>query len=137
MDRISDDRLRRLLEGYDVAPPGKDLLERTRMMMHRHLAARREELSIVLPAARRPEHSMGLVASVLVLGLLVCCSLFYAATVGTVLKIVLPSSADIYLAHSLIGISAAGAAMVIGMALTTFFKVYVPQRRNVTVPAVN
>ncbi|MFC1544714.1 hypothetical protein ACFL4X_00965 [Gemmatimonadota bacterium] len=127
MDKISEEMLRKLMQGYDVAPPANDLLEQTRTMMQRHLAARREELLIEAPAAR-PNSSMGLVVSVLVLGVLVCCNLFYAATVGTVLKLVLPSSADVYLTQSLIGISVGGAALVIGMVLTVFFKVYITQR---------
>ena len=130
MDRISDEMLGKLLRGYDVAPPSDDLLERTRLMMQRHLAARREELALEVPAARKSS-SVGLVVSVLVLGVLVCCNLFYVATVGTVLKLVLPSTADIYLNQSLIGVSVGGAALVIGMVLTAFFKVYIMQRNRV------
>lgn len=133
MDRISDEQLKRLLEGYSVAPPDGDFLKRTRRMMHRHLAARSEELALELPVARAQRQSVGMVASVLVLGLLVCCSLFYAATVGTLLRLVLPSSADVYLTQSLIGVSVAGAAMVIGLVLTAFFKIYVSRKQPVTV----
>ena len=136
MDRIDDELLGRLLEGYRVSPPGEDLLERTRMMMHRHLAARREELLANTPVARRAERPLGLVVSVLVLGLLVCCNLFYAATVGTVLGLLLPGWADVYLAHSLIGISVAGAALVIGMVMTAVGKVFLAQRCRIQAPVV-
>ena len=136
MDRISDEMLRKLMQGYDVAPPQDDLLARTRTMMHRHLAARREELAIEVPAAARESSAIGLVVSVLVLGVLVSCNLFYAATVGTVLKLVLPGTADVYLTQSLIGISLGGAALVIGMVLTAFFKVYFMHRNRLKTVAV-
>ena len=131
MDRISDEMLKKLMQGYEVAPPGKDLLERTRMMMQRQLAARREELAAEAQAAAPARSSMGLVVSVLVLVVLVCCNLFYVATVGTVLRLVLPKAADVYLTQSLIGVSVGGTALVIGMVLTAFFKVYFTQRGRV------
>ncbi len=134
MDRINDEMLGKLLEGYNVAPPGEDLLKRTRMMMQRHLAARREELFAPAPVSHNPERPIRLIVSVMVLGLLVCCNLFYAATVGTLLKLLLPSSAEVYLTHSLIGISVAGAALVIGMVMTVSGKVFISQRNQVRVP---
>lgn len=137
MDRINDELLGRLLEGYRVSPPGDDLLGRTRLMMHRHLAARREELCAAVPVTRKAgQRPLGLVVSVLVLGLLVCCNLFYAAAVGTVLKLLLPSSADVYLAHSLIGISVAGVVLMVGMVLTAMGRVFLPQRCRIQVPVV-
>ncbi len=136
MDRISDEMLGKMLEGYSVNPPGENLMERTRMMMQRHLAAHREELLAAVPFARKAERPTGIVVSVLVLSLLICCNLFYAATVGTVLRLLLPSSADVYLTHSMIGISVAGAVMIIGMVMMATGKVFLAQRCRIQTPVV-
>ncbi len=136
MDRINDELLGKLLDGYRVSPPGGDLLERTRTIMHRELAAHREALYAGAPVVRKAECPLGLIVSVLMLALLVCCNLFYAATVGTVLGLLLPGWADVYLAHSLIGISVAGAALVIGMVMTAVGKVFLAQRCRIQAPVV-
>jgi hypothetical protein len=137
MDRINEELLGKLLNEYSVEPPSEKLLERTRMMMGRQLAARREELLAVAPAAHRVERPMGIVVSTLVLSLLICCNLFYAATVGTVLRLLLPSSADVYLTHSLIGISVAGTVIIIGMVMTATGKVFMSQRSQVRIPVTH
>ena len=63
MDRIDERELKKLLEGYSVSPPSDELLESTRTMMHRHLAARREEMCVEAAVSRAPaERPMGLVS---------------------------------------------------------------------------
>lgn len=119
MDRLNDEQLKKLLGSYEVGAPPSSLLARTKDLMRREMAAAEAA------AEKRRfawKGNAGLVLTVLVLAILTGFNLFYVATVGTLLKIFLPSAADIYLNQSMLGISVASAALVCGMVLVVFFK---------------
>ena len=120
MDRLNEEQLKKLLGSYDVGAPPSSLIARTKDLMHREMAAAEA-------VAQKPSFAWkgnaGLVLTVLVLAILTGFNLFYVATVGTLLKILLPSSAGFYLDQSMLGISVASAALVAGMVIVVFFKV--------------
>jgi hypothetical protein len=119
MERISDEQLRKLLGQFTVSSPRNELVAETKRLM-------RQEMALQAAPARKGQAGMVLV--MVALSLLVCFNLFYVATVGTLLKLLLPSSLEVYLNHSLFGISAAAAALVCGMVITVFFKTFQPRR---------
>lgn len=120
MDKLSDEQLRELLQGYEVGAPPASLLARTKDLMRREMAA-----AEAVAENRRLawKGNAGLVLTVLVLALLIGFNLFYVATVGTLLKMFLPSSAGFFLNQSMLGISVACTATVMVMVIVVFFKV--------------
>ena len=119
MERISDEQLRKLLGQFTVSDPRTELVAETKRLMRR-------EMALQAAPARKGQVQMILAMTALVL--LVCFNLFYVATVGTLLKFFLPSSFEVYLNHSMLGISAAAVAMVAGMVIMVFFKAFQPRR---------
>ena len=119
MDRISDEQLHKLLGQFTVSGPGPELVADTKRLMRR-------EMAVQAAPVRKGQTGMILAMSAFVL--LICFNLFYVATVGTLLKSLLPGSYEVYLNHSMLGISAAAAAMVCGMAVMVFFRAFQPQR---------
>jgi len=119
MERISDEQLRKLLGQFTVSSPRNELVAETKRLM-------RQEIAFQAAPARKGQAGMVLV--MVALSLLVCFNLFYVATVGTLLKLLLPSSFEVYLNHSMLGVSVAAAAMVCGMVIMVFLKAFQPRR---------
>ena len=119
MERLSDEQLRKMLGQFNVSGPSMELVAETKSLMRREMAfqaapARKGQARIVMVMAA--------------LALLFCFNMFYVATVGTLLKLLLPSSFEVYLNHSMLGVSVAAAAMVCGMVIMVFFKAFQPRR---------
>ena len=112
MDWISDEQLRALLGHYEVSGPSPALLALTRRRM------RGEMLLVAQPV----KGQSGMLLTLSALAILVTLNMFYVATVGTLLKLFLPRNLDVYLNQSMLGISVAAAAMLMGMVLVVFFK---------------
>jgi len=119
MERISDEQLRKLLGHFTVSGPRTELVAETKRLML-------QEMALQIAPARKGQ--AGMVLAVIALALLICFNLFYVATVGTLLRLLLPSSYEVFLNHSLLGISAAAVAMVCGMVIMVFFKTFQPRR---------
>ncbi len=119
MERLSDEQLRKMLGQFTVSDPRAELVAGTKKLM-------RQEMAFQAAPARKGQAGMVLVMAAL--SLLVCFNLFYVATVGTLLKLLLPSSFEVYLNHSMLGVSVAAAAMVCGMVMVVFFKAFQPRR---------
>ncbi len=119
MERLSDKQLRKMLGQFNVSGPSMELVAETKSLMRREMA---------FQAAPARKGQTGMVLVMAALALLVCFNLFYVATVGTLLKLLLPSSFEVYLNHSMLGVSVAAAAMVCGMVIMVFFKAFQPRR---------
>ena len=119
MQRIDEEQLRNILGKYRVAPLRVELVAQTKRLM-------REEMLCHSPA---PETGQaGMVLMLAMLALLICFNMFYVATVGTILKFVLPASLELFLNHSILGVSVAGVSIMSGFVFLIYFKNFGKQR---------
>lgn len=119
MKPIDEESLREILKKDCLQGPRAALVAETKRLM-------REELLLAAEPVEVKQKGMIYVLAVLVV--LICLNLFYMAAVGTILEFALPSSMAVFIRHSMIGVSVAGASLVSGAAMLIFFKMFQAQK---------
>jgi hypothetical protein len=117
MEKMSEDRLRAFLRGYEVCEPPVFLVERTKRLM-------REEAALL--AAPAPVRVQGWMGALFAVALLLAVNFFYALTVGTLLKFALPPEWSHILIRSMFVCAAAEICLIAGTLLIVVFTQFRP-----------
>lgn len=119
MEYQNNNDIREFLLRYDVAGPGPELVERTRMLMHEEL----ERLSTSV------SWQAGWIFFIAGLALMMCLGVFYTFTVGIIMSFILPENLMGILNHSYLMFTGAGGIMIALVLVVFSFK-------NVRIPSM-
>jgi len=108
----NEEKMRALFRAYEVCEPGDLLVERTKRLMRAELACQ---------TAPVPVRLHGWMGALLGIALLLALNLFYALTVGTLLRFTLPPEWMHILTRSMFICAAAGICMIAGTLLIVVF----------------
>lgn len=112
MEVFDEHELRSFFSVYQVCAPGDELVERTKRLM-------REELAFRPQAAADRNHWF---IAVIGLTVFLTVNLFYMLTVGSILRLALPSVFATFLSHSLVAFSVAELSIIAGSVILFLFK---------------